>query len=89
MQISRAPAYTQLLELGRARPGAIFLEIGCCCEFITYQSYANEADSRSVLNLEVGSDMRKAVADGFPIQNCVASDLRPGSSSTTPFQRMH
>lgn len=33
------------------------------------------------LNLEVGSDMRKAVADGFPVQNCIASDLRPGTSS--------
>ncbi|EPT05431.1 hypothetical protein FOMPIDRAFT_127976 [Fomitopsis schrenkii] len=55
LQISRVPAYTQLLELGRARPDAIFLEVGCC----------------------FGSDMRKAVADGFPVQNCIASDLRP------------
>lgn len=32
LQISRVPAYTQLLELGRARPDAIFLEVGCCCK---------------------------------------------------------
>ena len=31
--------------------------------------------------LEVGSDMRKAIADGFPAQNCIASDLRPGPCS--------
>ncbi|KAJ6471670.1 hypothetical protein DFH09DRAFT_954338, partial [Mycena vulgaris] len=26
----------------------------------------------------VGTEIRKAAADGFPIQNLVASDLRPG-----------
>lgn len=30
LKISRLPAYNQLLQIGRERPGAIFLDIGCC-----------------------------------------------------------
>lgn len=32
----------------------------------------------------VGNDVRKAIADGYPMQNCVASDLEPGTC-----QRIH
>ncbi|KAL6304243.1 hypothetical protein BKA93DRAFT_784510 [Sparassis latifolia] len=53
LKIFRMPKYDHLLKLGRERPGAIFLDIGCC----------------------FGNDVRKAVADGFPIENVIASDL--------------
>ncbi|GJE94374.1 hypothetical protein PsYK624_105430 [Phanerochaete sordida] len=52
-KISRFPIYQELLRLGRERPGALFLDIGC----------------------GVGNDTRKAVLDGFPASQIVASDL--------------
>ena len=30
LKIARMPAYPRVLELGKSRPGAIFLDIGCC-----------------------------------------------------------
>ncbi|KAI0066449.1 hypothetical protein BV25DRAFT_1796896 [Artomyces pyxidatus] len=53
LRISRFPSYPHLLELGKEREGAIFLDIGCC----------------------FGNDLRKAIADGYPAKNVVASDL--------------
>ncbi|EIW83332.1 hypothetical protein CONPUDRAFT_52791 [Coniophora puteana RWD-64-598 SS2] len=53
LRISRLPAYSHALKLGRERPGAIFLDLGCC----------------------FGNDARKAVADGFPVENVIGSDL--------------
>lgn len=32
IKLGRLPAYKQLLKLGKERKGAIFLDIGCCCE---------------------------------------------------------
>ncbi|KAF5373309.1 hypothetical protein D9615_007402 [Tricholomella constricta] len=55
-KISHLPAYPIALELCHKRPGALFLDIGCC----------------------FGSDVRKIVADGWPVQNTIASDLRQG-----------
>ncbi|EKM48875.1 uncharacterized protein PHACADRAFT_266025 [Phanerochaete carnosa HHB-10118-sp] len=54
-RISRFPTYKDLLQLGRDRPGALFLDIGC----------------------GVGNDTRRAVLDGFPANQIVASDLHP------------
>lgn len=31
----------------------------------------------------VGNDVRKAIADGFPVQNVIASDLRAGKFGNT------
>ncbi|TFY73288.1 hypothetical protein EWM64_g10724 [Hericium alpestre] len=56
LKISHLPAYPQLLKLGKQRPGAIFLDIGCC----------------------FGNDAFKAIADGYPLENVVASDLYQG-----------
>ncbi|OCH88600.1 hypothetical protein OBBRIDRAFT_795071 [Obba rivulosa] len=55
-KLAAISAYEQLLQLGREREGAIFLDIGCA----------------------FGGDVRRAVADGYPVQNVVASDLEPG-----------
>ncbi|KAF8815539.1 hypothetical protein BYT27DRAFT_7193283 [Phlegmacium glaucopus] len=54
MTLARLPAYQALLELGRKRKGAIFIDLGCC----------------------FGNDLRKAVQDGYPVENVLASDLR-------------
>ena len=31
LKIARMPAYPRVLELGKSRSDAIFLDIGCCC----------------------------------------------------------
>ena len=31
----------------------------------------------------VGNDNRKAIADGYPMQNCITSDLEPGECQPT------
>lgn len=56
LKLNRFPAYQDLLKLGKERPGALFLDLGCC----------------------LGHDVRKAVADGFPISQAIGSDLHPG-----------
>lgn len=56
LKLNRFPAYQDLLKLGKERPGALFLDLGCC----------------------LGHDVRKAVADGFPITQAIGSDLHPG-----------
>ncbi|EJD05463.1 uncharacterized protein FOMMEDRAFT_77875 [Fomitiporia mediterranea MF3/22] len=56
LKISRLPAYPDLLELGKNRPDAIFLDFACC----------------------FGNDARKAIADGYPMENVIASDLQAG-----------
>ncbi|OJA19466.1 hypothetical protein AZE42_10740 [Rhizopogon vesiculosus] len=53
MSISTQPVYEHILELGRERPGAVLLDIGCC----------------------FGVDSRRAAADGFPMENIIASDI--------------
>jgi len=55
LKISHYPAYKELLKLGKERPDALLLDIGCC----------------------FGNDVRKAVVDGFPMDQALASDLRP------------
>ncbi|EJD41305.1 hypothetical protein AURDEDRAFT_115547 [Auricularia subglabra TFB-10046 SS5] len=54
LKISRFPVYNEVLKLGRERPDAILLDLGCC----------------------FGNDARRAVADGFPATQVIASDLR-------------
>lgn len=38
LKIARLPGYPGLLKLGRERSDAIFIDLGCCCE------YSNELD---------------------------------------------
>ncbi|KAF9233622.1 hypothetical protein BU15DRAFT_90264 [Melanogaster broomeanus] len=54
-QLARVPGYEDILTIGRTRPDAIFLDIGCF----------------------LGTDIRKAVADGFPAHRVIGSDLHP------------
>lgn len=54
--ISKFPAYQDVKKLGTERPGALFLDLGCC----------------------FGNDIRMLVSEGFPPEQCVASDIKPG-----------
>jgi hypothetical protein len=73
--ISRLFAYQDLLKLGRERDGAILLDIGCCCKplsiSVLFMSYGHRL---------VGTDVRKAILDGFPLKNVVTTDLHKGRS---------
>ncbi|KAH7890656.1 hypothetical protein F5I97DRAFT_1923159 [Phlebopus sp. FC_14] len=53
--LSRFSVYKDVLSIGRSRPGAILLDVGCC----------------------VGTDLRKAAADGFSAERTIGSDLHP------------
>ena len=70
----RVPAYNHLLKLGTQREGAILLDIGCCCELPA----AHDVTWVRLTSGLVGNDVRKAVADGFPVHNVVATDIHPG-----------
>ncbi|KAF5367143.1 hypothetical protein D9758_004028 [Tetrapyrgos nigripes] len=56
---TRLPVYKHVLELGKTRDDALFLDVGC--GWIP----------------QVGHDIRKTIADEYPIQNMVGSDLHP------------
>jgi hypothetical protein len=65
--------YEHILELGRERPDALLLDIGCCC------TSDHDAALNSLDSILVGVDARKAAADGFPAKNIIASDIRNGN----------
>ncbi|EJD05462.1 uncharacterized protein FOMMEDRAFT_78949 [Fomitiporia mediterranea MF3/22] len=73
LKISRLPAYPDLLELGNNRPDAIFLDFACCC-----MSDMCHCLSPLLFSIPVGNDARKAIADGYPMENVIASDLQAG-----------
>lgn len=77
LRIARLPAYPDLLRLGRERKGAIFLDIPCCCQY-GLNNNDNVVDITRGKHIPVGNDTRKAVQDGYPIDNVVASDLHKG-----------
>ncbi|KAF8962730.1 hypothetical protein BDZ97DRAFT_2020498 [Flammula alnicola] len=63
LKIARLPGYKEALKLLHERKDPILLDIGCCCAYRRTQ---------------IGNDARKAVVDGWPVQNVIASDLRKG-----------
>lgn len=72
LQISRHSFYDEFLRIGKSQPGALYLEVACCCKF-TFAVVRTLS-----LCVSVGSDVRKAIADGYPIKNVIASDLYAG-----------
>lgn len=81
MKIARQPAYPDLLTLGRQRTNAIFLDLACCCWcFFVFHSNIHTLNE---LHL-VGNDARKAIQDGYPVANVLASDLHAGFSKSYP-----
>ena len=70
-------SYQNLLEMGKSRKGAIFLDIGSCSEnhaiIITIRLLV-----QNTYVLIVGTDARKLIADGYPLEQVVTSDLRQG-----------
>lgn len=73
LNITRRVTYQKTLKLGRDRPGAIFLEIGAGCECGKYST-----DYCGLTPAIVGTDSRKLVSDGFPVENVVINDLHDG-----------
>ncbi|KAJ7892859.1 hypothetical protein B0H14DRAFT_959806 [Mycena olivaceomarginata] len=71
IRIHRLPAYPAVMSLVRERPDAIMLDLGSCC---THKLGLKLLDTYTS-NL-VGTDVRKVAADGYPLQNLLASDLR-------------
>ncbi|KAI0961092.1 hypothetical protein AcV7_000286 [Taiwanofungus camphoratus] len=66
LKISRLPAYSHLLKLGKERAGAIFLDIGCCCEcpFVRQSLYPRArpgADSRACSRQRRAKSSRRRV----------------------------
>jgi hypothetical protein len=70
------PSYRHLLDVGKFRKGAIFLDIGCCSE--NRIIVATALLSPITYTLIVGTDARKLIADGYPLEQVVTSDLRQG-----------
>lgn len=46
---------------------------------LTKESFATDVNS----NL-VGSDLRKAIVDGYPVESCLATDLHGGKYVSAP-----
>lgn len=74
MKITRSPGYKQALKLLSERIDPILLDIGCCCPYYLTISLLYFL----TMYLPVGTDIRKAVIDGWPVNNVLASDLRQG-----------
>jgi hypothetical protein len=72
-------SYQNLLEIGRSRKGAIFLDIGSCSENHGI-IIANRLIVQNTYILIVGTDARKLIADRYPLEQVVTSDLREGGS---------
>ena len=65
--------------MGKERD-AILLDVGCCCESLTNVAEVTEQSTHIVLYI-VGNDVRKAVADGYPAQNVITSDIEGGKEA--------
>ena len=70
-------SYPNLLEIGKTRKGAIFLDIGCCSEK-SWHHYSLLV--RNAYILIVGTDARKLIADGYPLEQVITSDLYQGGA---------
>lgn len=77
--------YKQALSLLKERDRAILLDIGCCCEFNAFSHHL----FLFLIALLVGTDVRKAVVDGWPIQDIVASDIQKGIQTFIHFQKCY
>lgn len=77
LNVSTVPNYQKVLQLGKGRRDALFLDLGCACACLVkvFLAYPD--------GFSVGTDIRKLIQDGYPAQNVIASDLRPGQISHT------
>ena len=71
----RLSPYQDLLRTGKSRKEAIFLDIGSCGE---KRGNARLSENAQIFFIIVGNDARKLVADGYPLEQVVTSDLRQG-----------
>jgi len=75
LNVSTYSVYEHILKLGRERPNAILLDIGCCCasKYYVYVFF----DDNEIFS--VGVDSRKVASDGFPAENIISSDINNGN----------
>ena len=86
LSLSHLPGYDELLELGRSRDNSTYLDLGCLCNVIRGYHHPRA----QLINIQtVGVDIRKAIADGYPMKNVKATDLAPGTCMLTPQFRFH
>ena len=74
LRLSRIAPYPRLLELGRSRAHPIRLDVGSCCELDTLTASGDVIEAVFV----VGTDLRKLIADGYPRDSVIATDVVPG-----------
>ena len=77
LKMWRLSPYQDLLRTGKSRKDAIFLDLGSCGEN-RGNSSISKTESAQILSMIVGNDARKLVADGYPLEQVVISDLRQG-----------
>lgn len=71
--------YEGALQLGKERH-AILLDIGCCCGSLETVCITSTTYLHRVL---VENDVRKAVADGYPAETVITSDIELGEEANT------
>jgi hypothetical protein len=77
--ITRMPAYPHVLELGKGRPDAIFLDIGCCRkDQLVLGVRLDDLTDNFAPGRVVGAQVRKVIHDGWPMSHAIATDLRAG-----------
>jgi hypothetical protein len=79
LRITRRPTYPHVLELGKDRPDAIFLDIGCCRKNqLVLGVCLDDLTDNFAPGCVVGAEVRKVIHDGWPMSHAIATDLRAG-----------
>ena len=78
LRICRQSQYQDLLKIGKSRKGAIFLDVGSCCENLNNTSISLKKKAH-IFIITVGNETRKLVADGYPLEQVVTTDLHQGT----------
>ena len=79
LRICRQSQYQDLLKIGKSRKGAIFLDVGSCCENHNNTSISLKKQMAHIVIITVGNETRKLVADGYPLEQVVTTDLHQGT----------
>lgn len=69
----KASIYHEIINVGKLDPTALLLDLGCCRKFVFVFSLKLVLSNRFLSS--VGTDLRKAVFDGFPSEQAFGCDL--------------
>ncbi|KAG1841693.1 hypothetical protein DFJ58DRAFT_807911 [Suillus subalutaceus] len=53
LNLSNFPVYEQILQLGRERPDAVLLDIGCCCTLNHYKAAADGFPAKNIIASDI------------------------------------